>query len=116
MVITGSMPWLRGVLLLPSQLLGGIVASALVRCMFPGPLAVNTTLADGVSPAQGVFIEMFLTSLLVFTILMLAAEKHPATFLAPVGIGIALFVAMIAGMALSNLFTRFRLVFIDPSS
>ena len=85
-------------LLLPAQLLGGIVAAALVRCMFPGPLIVSTTLSNGTTPAQGVFIEMFLTSLLVFTILMLAAEKHYATFIAPIGIGLALFVAMMAGL------------------
>jgi aquaporin related protein len=100
MVITGTLPWVRGILLLPAQILGGIVAAALVRCMFPGPLVVNTILANDVTPAQGVFIEMFLTSLLVFTNLMLAAEKHYGTFMAPVGIGIALFVAMIAGMSL----------------
>ncbi len=92
------MPWFRGLLLLPAQLLGGIVAAALVRCMFPGPLVVSTTLSNNTSIAQGVFIEMFLTSLLVFTILMLAAEKHYATFMAPVGIGLALFVAMMAGL------------------
>lgn len=97
MVVTGNLPWLRGLLLLPTQLLGGIVAAALVKCMFPGPLAVSTTLSGGTSPAQGVFIEMFLTMLLVFTILMLAAEKHYATFMAPVGIGLALFVDMLAG-------------------
>ncbi|KAK7890012.1 hypothetical protein LTR67_008477 [Exophiala xenobiotica] len=98
MVITGNLPWFRGLLLLPAELLGGIVAAALVRCMFPGPLSVNTTLSNGTTPAQGVFIEMFLTALLVFTILMLAAEKHYATFMAPVGIGLALFVAMMAGV------------------
>jgi aquaporin related protein len=98
MVITGNLPWFRGLLLLPAELLGGIAAAALVRCMFPGPLSVNTLLSNGTTPAQGVFIEMFLTALLVFTILMLAAEKHYATFMAPVGIGLALFVAMMAGM------------------
>ena len=40
---------------------------------------------------------MFLTALLVFVILMLAAEKHNATFIAPIGIGLALFVAELAG-------------------
>ncbi len=94
------MPWFRGLLLVPAELLGGIVAAALVKCMFPGPLVVATTLSNGTTPAQGVFIEMFLTALLVFTILMLAAEKHYATFLAPVGIGLALFVAMLAGLSL----------------
>lgn len=41
---------------------------------------------------------MFLTAELVFTILMLAAEKHKGTFLAPVGIGLALFIAELAGV------------------
>ena len=41
---------------------------------------------------------MFLTFELVFTICMLAAEKHKGTFLAPVGIGLALFVAELSGV------------------
>ena len=41
---------------------------------------------------------MFLTAELVFTIFMLAAEKHKGTFLAPIGIGLALFVAELAGV------------------
>jgi glycerol uptake facilitator-like aquaporin len=73
------------VLLFISQILGGIVASALVECMFPGALNVQTTLGGETSVVQGLFIEMFLTAQLVFTIFMLAAEKHKATFIAPVG-------------------------------
>jgi aquaporin related protein len=41
---------------------------------------------------------MFLTTELVFTIFMLAAEKHKATFIAPVGIGLALFIAELSGV------------------
>ena len=43
-------------------------------------------------------IEMFLTAELVFTIFMLAAEKHKGTCLAPIGIGLALFIAELAGV------------------
>ncbi len=50
------------------------------------------------SVARGVFLEMFLTSMLVITIFMLAAEKHKATFLAPIGIGLALFIAEMMGV------------------
>jgi len=35
--------------------------------------------------------------MLIFTIFMLAAEKHRATFLSPIGIGLALFIAELAG-------------------
>ena len=41
---------------------------------------------------------MFLTTELIFCILMLAAEKHKGTFLAPIGIGLALFIAELAGV------------------
>lgn len=36
--------------------------------------------------------------MLVFTIFLLAAEKHRATFIAPIGIGLALFIAHLAGV------------------
>jgi aquaporin rerated protein, other eukaryote len=98
MCVSGSLPWIRGAFLIPAELLGSMIAAALVQCMFPGDVgAVITKLAPGVSIARGVFIEMFLTTLLVFVILMLAAEKHQATFIAPVGIGLALFVAELTG-------------------
>jgi len=99
MCVSGSLPWIRGAFLVPAQILGGMVAAALVSCMLPGPIsAVNTTLGPNVSIAQGCFIEMFLTAQLVFVILMLAAEKHKSTFIAPIGIGLALFVSMMAGI------------------
>lgn len=97
MVITGTLPPIRGLLLFPAQMLGGMVAAGLVSAMFPGPLAVETTLTGGTSIAQGLFIEMFCTAELVFTVLMLAAEKSKATFIAPIGIGLALFVAELGG-------------------
>lgn len=98
MVLAGALPPVRGLILLPAQLLGCMVAGALVSAMFPGDIAdVNTTLSPGTSITQGVFIEMFLTCLLIFIVLMLAAEKSKDTFMAPIGIGLALFVAEIAG-------------------
>ena len=99
MVITGTLPPVRGALLFLPQMLGGMVAAGLVLCMFPGPLAVQTTLRPGTSIAQGLFIEMFLTIELVITVLFMGAEKHKATFMAPVAVGLALFVAELAGMS-----------------
>lgn len=72
--------------------------------MFPTPFAVNTTLLPGnsttrgTSIAQGLFIEAVCTAELVFTIIMLAKEKHRATFIAPVGIGLALFIGEIVAV------------------
>ena len=60
-------------------------------------MTVATTLGGGTSISRGLFIEMFLTTELVFVIIMLAAEKHKSTYLAPIGIGIAFFVAELSG-------------------
>ncbi len=67
MAIVGATPPLRSVLLFISQILGAISSAAIVSCLFPGPLNVQTSLAAGTSIAQGLFIEMFLTAELVFT-------------------------------------------------
>ena len=97
MVVIGAVPPVRGALVFIAQLLGGMASAGVVACLFPGPLKVSTGLGGGTSIVQGLFIEMFLTAMLVFTIFMLAAEKNKATFIAPVGIGLALFIAELSG-------------------
>lgn len=97
------MPIVRALFVFPAQILGGIAAAGLVSCMLPGPISDTiTTLTPGTSIARGVFIEAFMTFILVFTILMLAVEKNHARSVAPVGIGLALFVAMLAGTYICN--------------
>ncbi|KAL9598564.1 MAG: hypothetical protein Q9219_004395 [cf. Caloplaca sp. 3 TL-2023] len=98
MMVVGAVPWLRGCLVIVSQLTGGIAAAAVVSALYPGKLNVRTALNAGTTYAQGLFIEMFLTAELVFTIFMLAAEKHKGTFIAPVGIGLSLFIAELSGV------------------
>lgn len=98
MVLVGALTPLRGALLTVSQILGGITGAAIIQAITPGTLNVRTQLGGGTSVAQGLFIEMFLTSLLMLAILLLAAEKHKATFIAPIGIGLALFVAELLGV------------------
>ncbi|KAF2256466.1 aquaporin-like protein [Trematosphaeria pertusa] len=96
--LIGALTTTRAALCFIAQMIAGMCAAGVISAILPGPLNVSTTLGSGTSKAQGVFIEMFLTSLLVFTIFMLAAEKHKATFLAPIGIGLALFVAELVGV------------------
>jgi len=97
--ITGVVPVLRSVFIFVSQILGAIAAAAVVKGLIPGnDVLFNVNLAPGTTITQGLFLEMFLTAELVFAILMLAAEKTKATFVAPVGIGLALFVAELVGV------------------
>ena len=98
----GGLPWLRGLVVIVAQLLGGIAAAGVVSGLFPGDMAVDTALGGGTSVAQGLFIEVFLTTELVFVILMLAAEKHKATFVAPVAIGTAFFLTQLVGTSSSS--------------
>ena len=97
MVLIGAKSILRGILLFFTQILAGIVAAYIVQALFHGKLAVSTTLGGGTTIAQGVIIEMILTAQLVFTIFMLAAEKHQGNFIAPIGIGLSLFIAELVG-------------------
>jgi aquaporin related protein len=79
-----------------------------VSGLFPGPLNVQTNLGSGASIVQGLFIEMMLTAELIFSILMLAVEKHRATFMAPLGIGMALFLAHIIGKQKTSIWIEER--------
>lgn len=87
----------RGALLIVVQILGSMVAAAIASALLPGPLDVAPTLGGGTSIVRGLFIEMFLTIFLVLCVFFLAAEKFKGTFVAPIGFGLALFVAMLAG-------------------
>ena len=91
--LAGALGWKRCILLVAAQFAGGMAASGLVEALTPnfGNAGV-TTLAEGLSPVQGLFLEAILTAALIFSVFMLAAEKHRATHLAPVGIGLTLFV------------------------
>ncbi|GAA5889896.1 hypothetical protein JCM8208_001161 [Rhodotorula glutinis] len=98
MFLVGVLTPMRAVLLTISQILGGITGSAIIQALLPGTLNVRTTLIPGMSVVRGLFLEMFLTAMLMITILLLAAEKTKATFLAPIGIGLALFIAELLGV------------------
>ncbi len=98
LMLVGAVTPLRMAVCTISQILGGIVAAAIVDALTPGKLNVSVTLGAGTSVVRGLFLEMFLTAQLVFCIIMLAAEKHKATFIAPIGIGLSLFVSELWGV------------------
>ncbi|KAK1993170.1 MIP family channel protein [Colletotrichum falcatum] len=98
LTVCGGLPVLRALLIMPTQIIAGLCAAGVASALFPGPLAVTTTLGGGANVAQGFFIETFLTTQLVFVILMVAVEKHRSTFLAPVAIGLSFFLAELTGV------------------
>ena len=68
--LSGAVPLVRSLLVIIAQLLAAVAASFAVLTMFPGKLAVQTTLSSGTSVTQGFFIEMFLTFQLLTSITM----------------------------------------------
>lgn len=63
-------------------------------------MKVTTKLGGGNKSSAGVVIELLLTAQLAITIFMLAAEHHDGTYLAPIGIGLSLFIAELVGTLL----------------
>ena len=56
--LIGAVPFARGGLVFIAQMLGAMASAGVVKALFPGPLAVTTSLSGGTSKAQGLFIEM----------------------------------------------------------
>ncbi|KAL8280274.1 hypothetical protein RQP46_007388 [Phenoliferia psychrophenolica] len=88
----------RLVMIVPAQMAGGACAAALAKLLTLGEFGVENSLAPGISVVQGLFIEMVTTALLCFTVLMCAAEKSKGAFLAPVAIGLALFIGHLSSI------------------
>ncbi|ATZ52240.1 Bcaqp8 [Botrytis cinerea B05.10] len=89
----------KALILIPAQLVGGSLAAAAVKGIIPGDdILFAVSLGPGVANVQGLFIELLLTFMLVFTILMLVAEKTKSTFVAPIGIGFSLFIGHLVGI------------------
>lgn len=88
---------MRLICVIPMQFAGGILAAGLVAAMFPGELQAASTLSSSTSPVQGFFIELTITAELVMTIIMLAVVKSRASFMAPLSIGLALFIGHMIG-------------------
>ncbi|KPV77367.1 uncharacterized protein RHOBADRAFT_11628, partial [Rhodotorula graminis WP1] len=98
LALVGGITPLRAVFLVPVQLLGGICAAAVIEALTPGPILFATTLAPGMSPARGLFLEMFMTTMLPLTIFLLAAERTKVTPFSPIGTGLALAICHLVGI------------------
>ncbi|CAD6941283.1 unnamed protein product, partial [Tilletia controversa] len=93
LLLADAITWYRAIILGTIQFASAIAAAGVAQLITPGGINVRTKLGGATTIAQGFFIEFFCTALLMFSIFMLAGEKHKATFLAPVGIGLSLFLA-----------------------
>ncbi|RKF57191.1 Aquaporin-1 [Golovinomyces cichoracearum] len=95
LAIIGAVPPIRAAILVVVQLLAGVVAALLVHAVTPGDLNVQTSLGTHTTTNQGLILEIILTATLVLTVFLLAVEKHRTTPLAPLGIGLVLFLIVL---------------------
>jgi aquaporin related protein len=58
MMVVGATGYVRGALVIVSQIIGGIAAAGVVSAMMPNELAVRTELGGGTTVVQGLFIEV----------------------------------------------------------
>ena len=59
MIITGTLPTVRGLILIPVQFIGAMCAAGVAAAIIPGNISVvQTTLTPEMNVAQGLFLEM----------------------------------------------------------
>lgn len=96
--LVGGLTARRAIFVVCAQLLGGIAAAGAARGLTIGKFGLTNTLAPGVSTGQGLGIELATTAMLSFVVLMLTTEKSKSTFLAPVAIGLSVWLGHVASI------------------
>lgn len=74
--LVGNMTGVRAIMTTIAQLLGGIAAAGVAKGVTLSNFTVTNSTVKGLGNGQALAIEMFTTAMLVFTVLMMAAEKH----------------------------------------
>lgn len=97
LMLAGQISFFRGLSMIGAEFAAGLTAAALVQIMFPKYLHADVQLSPGTSSTQGLFIETVLTAQVILAVLFTKSDKATASRLAPTGIGLALFVDVLAG-------------------
>ncbi|KAK9459843.1 aquaporin-like protein [Lipomyces oligophaga] len=98
LALVGAISPIRAVLLMVTQIIAGMAAAGVVDAVTPGPILFSNTLGPDVSRSRGLFIEAFLTAQLCITVLLCAAQKRRSRGMAPLFIGLSLFIDHLVGV------------------
>lgn len=101
---TGNIEPPRATVYIIGQVAGAVVASALVVLAVPGDGGTlgATGLAEGVSPGMGLVTEIMITSFLILVIYATAVDQKAPAAHAPLLIGLAVAIGIIAGGGLTG--------------
>ncbi|KAI9359975.1 aquaporin-like protein [Zopfochytrium polystomum] len=112
LLVAGAMDPVKAVAYTFAQCAGAVAACAAVAAVIPGShgkafFGANAVQAasDGsaaCSPAQAFVLEAVLTMGLVLVVLFMAVDKHRATFMAPLMIGLYVFIAHLISIPYTN--------------
>lgn len=88
MMMPRAVPLLDGFPDMAAQLVGATLVGRIPCSLLTVDAWARAEMGSQTTVAQGVFIEIFLTSQSVIAVSMLAAETHKETYIVPVGIGL----------------------------
>jgi MIP family channel proteins len=86
-VITGNTGLIRGVLYIAAQLIGAVLAVAVLNSVAFDRDELGLHQVAGISQGQGLLFEIFLTFFLVWTVFAVAVDRRGNAALAPLAIG-----------------------------
>ncbi|XP_076444341.1 aquaporin-8-like [Babylonia areolata] len=97
----------KTVLYVIAQLAGALLGATLSRVILPSHLYTAIgggahTLGSGVEPGEGVLCEVVLTAVLVLTVLVSAVDPRTKSPLAPLAVGFAVIVNVLAGAQITG--------------
>lgn len=90
----------RALILMSAQIAGGVSATALTKAIYGNSLVI--TRLNGINELQGLIVESFGVTVLVFTVLMFTVRKHASTQWTPVVVGLVLTVLVNLGGPISG--------------
>lgn len=91
--LVGAIPFTRCCFMWVAQIVAGLAAAGTASALTPGPVLFANAKGGGANIGQALFIEVFGTVMLCMTVVMCAVPKRQFTYMAPLAIGVALFVA-----------------------
>lgn len=106
-LFAGEIGPLNAMLYIVSQLIGSLTGASLTRGTLSQAVFVNmsggaNTLGTNVTVGEGLLAEIVLTAILVTTVLLTAVDKSTKSSLAPLAIGFAVIVSILAGASISG--------------
>jgi aquaporin TIP len=101
-VVTGNTGLVRGVTYIAAQLIGAVLAIAVLNGVAFDQNEPGLHQVTGITQGQGLLLEILLTFFLVWTIFAVAVDKRGSAALAPVAIGLVVTVGHFIGFGLTG--------------